>query len=254
MGGGFSRVAGANRASLAHVLADGSLDLAFRADMLGTVEALARRGDTLYVGGSFPGGLVAVDAGSGTVRWRYAAADAVLALSLDGARLYAGGRFGAVAVDAATGTEVDWPAMVSGEVDSIVGAGDRVYVGGRFSSKRYKRGIAVLDAGTAQELPIEYQAEQVTELALAGSALVVAGSFLSNPPGSVVAFDAQTGARLPWFSGVTGYARALDVDGNSALRGGARQRPASATAAFAASCSAIAARRIFPSFTLPASP
>ncbi len=212
VGGGFSRVAGANRASLAHVLSDGSLDPAFRADMLGTVEALARRGDTLYVGGSFPGGLVAVDAGSGAVRWRYATTDAVLALSLDGARLYAGGRFGALAVDAATGTEVDWPARLGGEVDSIVGAGGRVYAGGRFSSKRYKRGIAALDAGTAEELPIEYQAEQVTELALAGSALVVAGSFLGNPPGSVVAFDAQTGARLPWFSGVTGYARALGVD------------------------------------------
>jgi len=219
VGGGFSRVSGANRASLAHVLADGSLDPGFRADMLGTVEALVRDGDTLYVGGSFPGGLVAVDAGNGAIRWRSANTDPVLTLSLDGGRLYSGGTFGARAVDAATGAAVDWPARL-GEVDSIVGAGDRVYVGGRFSSRRYKHGIAVLDAATADELPIEYQADQVRELTLAGSALVVAGSFVGSPPGSIEAFDAQTGARLPWFSGVTGFARALGVDGGRLYVGG----------------------------------
>ena len=74
VGGEFDRVLGVRRVGLVHLLADGSIDPAFRAQAVGSVAALELRGDVLYVGGGFDviGGvarhaLAALDAHTGTV-------------------------------------------------------------------------------------------------------------------------------------------------------------------------------------------
>src|SRR6478752_2096933 len=74
VGGEFDRVLGVRRVGLVHLLADGSIDPAFTAQALGSVAALELRGGVLYVGGAFDviGGvarhaLAALDARTGTV-------------------------------------------------------------------------------------------------------------------------------------------------------------------------------------------
>jgi hypothetical protein len=48
-GGAFDQVDGLFRQALVHLRADGSSDPAFRADVVGQVDAPALRGDTLFV-------------------------------------------------------------------------------------------------------------------------------------------------------------------------------------------------------------
>jgi hypothetical protein len=54
IGGDFTTVGGVPRNRLAHILANGSLDASFDANMDGTVYSLALSGTTLYAGGISP--------------------------------------------------------------------------------------------------------------------------------------------------------------------------------------------------------
>jgi len=59
------------------------------------VNAVVTSGDRVYVGGSFTGGVAAIDAGTGALVWRGSANGDVraLAMSTDGASVIAGGAF-----------------------------------------------------------------------------------------------------------------------------------------------------------------
>ena len=61
-GGTFERVDGWERGGLVHLLADGSVDPDFHVEIAGPVDALARDGSTLWVGGAR---LMALDAATG---------------------------------------------------------------------------------------------------------------------------------------------------------------------------------------------
>ncbi|MGH2948677.1 MAG: hypothetical protein ACRDPC_20880 [Solirubrobacteraceae bacterium] len=128
VGGEFLRVDGRYRTSLVHLLADGSVDRRFRADVDGTVQALAldREEGTLWVGGHFSrvsgrheSSLVALAASTGAFRaWLPRGIDGeVNDIDIDGERVYLGGGFhtvagddqsGAAALSRRTGEPLEW--------------------------------------------------------------------------------------------------------------------------------------------------
>ncbi|SEK38780.1 PQQ enzyme repeat-containing protein [Blastococcus sp. DSM 46786] len=111
----------------------------------GGVHAVVAGGSTVYVGGSFTGGVAALDAGTGALKWRGSAnADVrALALTSDGTRLLLGGAFTTVggtthrklaAVNAATGAvDNTFKPAVGGTVRDIVVVGTTAYFGGQFT-------------------------------------------------------------------------------------------------------------------------
>lgn len=117
VGGSYSAIGGVQRSSLAHVLADGTVDPGFSADVnsdygSGEVRALALAGTTLYIGGTFTNvagqprsNLAAVDAASGALvgSWAPNPDSDVLALTVTASRLFVGGTFSTIAGASRTG-------------------------------------------------------------------------------------------------------------------------------------------------------
>ena len=161
IGGDFQRVGAAFRPGLAHILASGAVDPDWKPRTDGSVNALALSSDgaRLYAGGTFGAidgtarnRLVALDAVTGEADpdWNPEANGAVnaLALSPDGARLYAGGAFTAVggvthprlvALDAMTGVpDHGWDPNANNVVRALALStdGSRLYAGGTFTAVR----------------------------------------------------------------------------------------------------------------------
>ena len=149
VGGEFDRVLGQRRVNFVHLRADGTIDPVFRARRSGLVMAIERRGDVLYVGGSFGmiGGkvkrsLAKLDARTGEVLdWGPAGGigGQVESLSISGDRMFIAGSFdtprrGAAALDLATGRVLDWDADLrdSVQLNAIAARDGRVFFGGRF--------------------------------------------------------------------------------------------------------------------------
>jgi hypothetical protein len=161
-GGSFTRVGQVPRQTLAHIMADGSVDPLWTPIADGPVTALLLQNQALFVGGSFFGV-------NGVERWRLAAVDRVTgeltpwnpklgtanlvsALVSSGALVYVGGVFELVnavvvpgmglrgesrrnlaAVDAVTGLATPWnPNIFEGEINALSVAGSVVYAGGSF--------------------------------------------------------------------------------------------------------------------------
>ncbi len=111
----------------------------------GPVHAIATAGDRVVVGGSFTGGVAALDASTGALLWTGNADGDVraLAVSADGSHVLAGGAFdnmdGArhrklASIRIANGAvEPAWRASAGGTVRDIVVVGDVAYFGGGFA-------------------------------------------------------------------------------------------------------------------------
>src|SRR3954447_7616029 len=112
----------------------------------GGVHAVAVAGSTVYVGGTFTGGVAALDAGTGALKWLgNANADVrALALTSDGAHLLLGGAFttvggathrGIASVNAGTGAvDTGFRGAAGGTVRDIVVVGNTAYFGGAFTN------------------------------------------------------------------------------------------------------------------------
>jgi outer membrane protein assembly factor BamB len=152
------------------------------------------RGDRVYVGGSFTGGVAALDAATGALVWSGHLAGGVvraLAVSEDGTHVLAGGGFltadGAthkrlVSLRAADGTaEPAWKASASGLVRDIVIVGDTAYFGGLFAKHNglVQRSLGAVSVSTGRAVPSFTAAtdDSVYALATDGARLIIGGRF-----------------------------------------------------------------------------
>ncbi len=198
VGGSFSQVLGSPRIGLARITKAGKLTT-FRADVTGSVNALALSGGTLYVGGNFSsvGGasrsnLAAVNAGTGAVTgWTPGANGTVRAMEVSGSSLLVGGAFsqaggasrtGLAQLDLASGTATAFNPGVTGEVRALDASGGTLYVGGDFSNAAgaSRTDLAAIDIATAAATAWAPTTDgAVNALSVAGSQVVVGGEFTS---------------------------------------------------------------------------
>jgi Domain of unknown function (DUF5122) beta-propeller len=204
----------------------------------GRVQAIARIGDWLYVGGSFTAvsgkpraGLARINATSGAVdsSWTADVAGSVLALaaSPDGATLYVGGEFTSVAgvsrdnlaaLSAATGAVTTWNPGPNRSVQALAVATDRVYVGGKFARiggvARAKLAAVSAVTGAVDPAFTPNPDQWVAALRLADGRLF-AGGFFTAIGGAGQAYLAElspvTGAATGWRPSLTCPVYALDV-------------------------------------------
>jgi hypothetical protein len=167
----------------------------------GTIWAMVRDGNTLYLGGDFTsiGGqvrnrLAAMDISTGQLTTWDPNADAIVyAMALNGSTLYAGGNFSTVggqirnriaAFNTTDGAVTNWnPNVTGGSVRAIAVGGSTVYIGGDFSNAggQARNRIAALDATVnTNNAIISWNpgvSELVRALAISGSTLYVGGDF-----------------------------------------------------------------------------
>ena len=215
VGGRFTHIGGVARASLAHVLADGTVDPwfapllqpAFRTPITPDeldVRSLARVGDVLYVGGSFKvsrdatvkEGFAALEVATGALRQGMPTLSPLRAdkIVLEGQRVFAvGSRVSmtgpvppaVIAADAATGTTL-WIRDLTGEPRDAVLAAGRLIVAGRFEI--FNAGLeslisldpasGVIDTTWAPIRPtIPRNAPLLHAVTVVGSTVYVGGSF-----------------------------------------------------------------------------
>jgi hypothetical protein len=197
--GHFAHADGLERWSIVHVLADGRIDPAFRADTERYVHALALHGDTLWVSGSFSSisgqerfNIAALAARTGAVLPpKPRVAGSVGELTLAGDRLYIGGSFSevdgqsrsfAAALDPDSGALLPWSSeMIGNSVGSITVDGDTVYLGGNFwvagAASRWSAAAVRASDGTA--LPVDFELDEyssVGDIAVTGDTVLLAGT------------------------------------------------------------------------------
>lgn len=157
------------------------------------VRAVVPGGDRVYVGGSFTGGVAALDATTGALVWTADVGGDVraLALSADGSHLLVGGAF--TTVDGQTHrklaslrvedgvAEPKWKGSAGGTVRDLVVVGDTAYFGGGFSkhSGLAQANLGAVSVTTGKAVP-EFTTGTngvVYSLATDGSRLFVGGKF-----------------------------------------------------------------------------
>lgn len=211
----------------------------------GKVHAIERIGNTIYVGGEFnyvghaTGGLVALDATTGTRLPFPKVVGSVYAIAADGAGgWFIGGRFTEVggvprtnlAHIAADLTVSGWspePGGVDPTVLELIAYGSTVWIRGNFTqiagALRYE--IAALDATTGALVPGSpnmntqlgsLSTSRLKSMVLIGSRLAVGGNFPSGdvPRQHLAIFDAATGALDPANLALNGEVTALASSGS----------------------------------------
>ena len=260
LGGEFTSIGGQAHTRLAHLLADGTVDDGWSADVTGSsVYAIAVSGDTVFVGGLFTkvdgvdrANLAALDAATGDVvaGWAPVPDSAVYTLAVSGTTVYAGGGFRHV-----SGTDRDYIALLDAATGGLVAgtaagadntvyelavspSGDTVYAAGAFSSigGLTRQNIAALDPATGAAV-----AAWNASVGTGGSVFAVSASgdtvYFGGAFGKVdgvtrknlAAVDAATGAlKTGWdpapdigISGVSVYEGAVYVAGYFSAIGGA---------------------------------
>ncbi len=245
IGGAFTAVGGLPRENVARILPDGSVD-AWHPSVTGSpgyidppvVAAILRKGDRVFIGGSFRMingqphvSLGCVDARTGasvdcsldvssTVFFT-----AVLCMAASDSLIYVGGYFDSIggldrptlaAIDARTLRVTELRAPASGYLEKLVYREGVLWASGRVSflgaSGRVRQLIAALDAHTGAVLPFDARADgvydnpfaflpQIPDFTFVGDTLFVAGNFTSiggQSRVSLAALDAVSGDALPW--------------------------------------------------------
>lgn len=262
VGGRFNRIAGEVRNHIAAFdVATGRLtDWAPEAS--GVVYTILPHGDTIYVGGFFGiiGGearacIAALDATTGrATAWNPGADSRVGALALHGRTLYAGGAFyniggrfrrflAELSLDSDSAStwnmNVDqsppnW--LYPPEVARLKIAGDRLYVGGRFTTigGQQRNGLAAVDLQTRsvsawapEVVPLSsVQSAQIEDIEIRGTTLYACGLFRSlgggviNGDGGVGALDTQTGLATGWDPRPNGGVLSLGMSDDAIYVGG----------------------------------
>jgi hypothetical protein len=248
-------------ARIVHLRPNGALDSRWRVSVDGgAVLALARHGNTLFLGGSFKRvagksrrSLAAVSTTSGRLLpWRLRGSPqtiekgkpvgtaSITTLAAAGSSLYVAGPFGAIggqrravlaAVAIGSGRLTRWNPAPNSEVNVIRPRGRTVYVGGYFSrvGGAGRNAVAAVDAVTGRSRSFNAHAPtdaSVYDVAVGRDAVYVAGDFGSLGGKSrhlVAAVDPRTGVVTPWEPNVAGdnvFALELDARRNTLYIGG----------------------------------
>jgi outer membrane protein assembly factor BamB len=183
----------------------------------GPVRAVVSAGDAVYVGGAFTGGVAALDASTGALRWTATANRDVraLAMSPDGSHVLAGGAF--TSVSGATHkklaslrvsdgeAEPTWNGAASGTVRDIVVEGNTAYFGGTFSTHggmaQAGLGAVSVDTGALVSSFTTSTDANVYGLATDGTRLYFAGNFTvvdGQPRASLASVTMTTGSLDSW--------------------------------------------------------
>jgi outer membrane protein assembly factor BamB len=188
----------------------------------GPVNAVVVYGGRVFIGGSFTGGVAALDADTGARLWTSSVNGDVraLAMSSDGDHVVAGGKFSSVSgvthrklalLSVSTGqADRKWKPTVGGAVRDIVVRGNTAYFGGSFESHN---GIPQVGLGAvsvnpgSQAVPVPRASFDVTtngvvySLAMSGSRLVIGGRFTAVNGASraqLASFDVDGNALNAW--------------------------------------------------------
>ena len=247
IGGQFTQVGGISRNSIAHILADGSVDPAFDPNASNyytpTVNAIAVSGSTVYVGGAFYfiGGqdrtyIAALDASSRPCHGLEPARGRP-SLRSRRLRLHCLRRRGlqhhrrAVPQphrrsDASSGAATAWNPYADSTVSALDVEGSTVYAGGLFTSigGQDRNYIAALDATSGAATAWDPHANStVNSLAVSGSTVYVGGQFSSiggQARNDIAALDATSGVATAWDASADGPVYTLAVAGSTVYVGG----------------------------------
>ncbi len=246
IGGQFTKVGGLLRNNLAHVLADGSVNVSWDPSPDGTNNVIVLANNRLYVGGAFTkiGGLTrnraaALDPATGRVlEWNPNCAATVHAIEVSGNSVYLGGTFTKVgnqtrnrlaAVDSVTGSVLAWNPSASGggnAVYAIAVNGSKVYVGGSFTTlgTKARNNIGVVDASSNVADNWNPNANGIVRTLLGSGNLVYAGgeftSIGAQNRNRLAALDAEAGVATDWDPNVSGPVLAMRLSGSTLYIGG----------------------------------
>ena len=241
IGGDFDLVNGVARSNLARLNANGAVDVAWRADTDGAVNALAMAGDQLFVGGEFTtfdgqprGRLARVDADDGVVgNWAPMANSIVYALQTDGASVWAGGLFTSIngtarrmvaRIDAATAALPAFNANFTGTpVYALLLDGNELYIGGAGKVKQSGNQRAMMKVTASTGAAINWNpgigpqgGSRVRALAMDATSVYAVGRLrrVSNTTRSNGARFLKTNASLQaWNPPADAEIRAIALDG-----------------------------------------
>lgn len=198
IGGSFKEVDGHPISNLAHIRANAQLDPEWNPAPNGAVHALARIGDTLFVGGNF-------NSISGDSSLSFLAA-----------------------LEAATGAALRWKPNPNYSVNVFLVKDNVLYVGGDFARiqntpRNRLASFQVLSETNALTSWAPSANLAVWTLAWSEEALYVGGEFTSiagKPRNRIAALDLETGEALDWNPNANGNVRALVAGDNAVFAGG----------------------------------
>ena len=249
-GGNFTTIGGKTRNKIAALNnSTGAAIDAWDAVSSSTVSALAVSGNTIYAGGSFTtiGGktrnrIAALNNTTGAAidPWGGAGASSTvlaLAVSGDGATVYAGGMFSAIAgqtryyiaaLYATTGLTTTWDPSAGSYIFAFAVSGTTIYAGGAFNGLNSIGGhtrnyIAAIDATSGHASDWDPNASgSVRALVVSGTTVYAGGDFatIGGQTRNRIAALEPSGSAMSWNPNANGIVRALAVSGNTVYVGG----------------------------------
>lgn len=249
IGGSFNYVAGVVRNKLAHIKADGTLDLTFNPNPNDDVNVIVVSGSTIYVGGSFTQidniaqtAVAALNSSGKATNWLPTVTGGwVKTLAVDNNVVYLGGTFTGVntvarnrlaAVDLTGNLVPTWNPNANGDVTALGISNSIVFVGGTFTKigTADRDRLAAIDTSGLLRAWNPDADSSVSTLFVSGNTIYVGGNFMkigTVDRHHIAAIDATLdnsnkliASLNGWDPDVDGMVSALSMHGNLIYIGG----------------------------------